>query len=118
LTSSDWLTSKATLKPASLPYALWLLVMGGSIYLSWVKETEPYDKNIDQNWIHFTTNYHFIPDSCVAEFVQNHIPISGDGEEAMDSFEMHVIVIKTVISGLGARFLMMLFYWPRQRTKK
>jgi len=62
---------------------------------------------------YFLMGIHFIPDSCVAEFVENHIPISGDGEEAMDSFEMHVIVIKTVISGLGARLLMILLYWPR-----
>lgn len=63
----------------------------------------------------FWMGIHFIPDSWIANFVMDHIPISGDGEEAMDSFEMHVILIKIVLSGVGAYALLKLFYWLRTR---
>lgn len=61
---------------------------------------------------------HFIPDAWVAGFVKAHIPISGDGEEAMDSFEMHIIVIKTTLCAVGAYLLMKLLFWLRNRHKK
>lgn len=66
----------------------------------------------------FFSGIHFIPDAWVEEFVKHNIPISGDGEDAMDSFYMHVIVIKTVMCGLGAWLLLTLIYWFRNRLKK
>ncbi|EOY8406722.1 TPA: hypothetical protein QCJ32_002812 [Enterobacter asburiae] len=66
----------------------------------------------------FWSEIHFIPDVWVASFVKAHIPISGDGEEAMDSFEMHIIVIKTTLCAVGAYLLMKLFYWLKTRRKK
>ncbi|HFV9220699.1 hypothetical protein [Enterobacter roggenkampii] len=66
----------------------------------------------------FWSGIHFIPDLWVASFVKAHIPISGDGEEAMDSFEMHIIVIKTTLCAVGAYLLMKLFYWLKTRRKK
>lgn len=66
----------------------------------------------------FWSGIHFIPDAWVAEFVKDHIHISGDGEYAMDSFEMHIIVIKTALCGLGTWLLLTLIYWFRNRLKK
>lgn len=66
----------------------------------------------------FWSGIHFIPDLWVASIVKAHIPISGDGEEAMDSFEMHIIVIKTTLCAVGAYLLMKLFYWLKTRRKK
>lgn len=66
----------------------------------------------------FFAGIHFIPDAWIADFVKNHIPISGDGEEAMDSFEMTVIVMKTALCGLGAYLLMRLLWWRRHSPKK
>lgn len=66
----------------------------------------------------FWSGIHFIPDVWVASFVKAHIPISGDGEEAMDSFEMHIIVIKTTLCAVEAYLLMKLFYWLKTRRKK
>lgn len=66
----------------------------------------------------FWVGIHFIPDAWVAGFVKAHIPISGDGEAAMDSFEMHIIVIKTTLCAVGACLLMKLFSWLRKRLKK
>ncbi|QMR42786.1 hypothetical protein [Klebsiella aerogenes] len=66
----------------------------------------------------FWSGIHFIPDSWVASFVKAHIPISGDGEEAMDSFEMHIIVIKTTLCAAGAYLLTRLIHWLRKRLKK
>lgn len=60
----------------------------------------------------------FIPDAWIADFVKNHIPISGDGEEAMDSFEMYVIVIKTALCGFGAYVVMTLLQGRRKPPKK
>lgn len=66
----------------------------------------------------FWSGIHFIPDVWVASFVKAHMPISGDGEEAMDSFEMHIIVIKITLCTVGAYLLMKLFYWLKTRRKK
>ncbi|PXK81750.1 hypothetical protein [Klebsiella variicola] len=66
----------------------------------------------------FWSGIHFIPDAWVASFVKAHIHISGDGEEAMDSFEMHINVIKITLCAVGAYFLMKLFYWLKTRRKK
>ncbi|HDS9358794.1 TPA: hypothetical protein QH850_001311 [Enterobacter chengduensis] len=66
----------------------------------------------------FWSGIHFIPDAWVASFVKAHIPISGDGEEAMDSFEMHIIVIKTTLCAVGAYLLMKLLFWLHNRPNK
>jgi hypothetical protein len=57
----------------------------------------------------FWAGIHFIPDARVADFIKAYIPINGDGEEAMDSFEMHVIVIKATLCAIGAYLLVKLF---------
>ncbi|MFU9139045.1 hypothetical protein [Erwinia tasmaniensis] len=66
----------------------------------------------------FWMGIHFVPDAWVASFVKAHIQISGDGEEAMDSFEMHIIVIKATLCAVGAFLLMKLCLWWRKRLKK
>jgi hypothetical protein len=66
----------------------------------------------------FWMGIHFIPDAWVASFVKAHIPIHGDGEEAMDSFEVHIIVIKTTLCAVGAYLLMKLLFWLRNRPNK
>ena len=66
----------------------------------------------------FWGGIHFIPDAWIAGFVKAHIPISGDGEEAMDSFEMHIIVIKTSLCAVGAFLLMKLLFWMKNQQKK
>lgn len=66
----------------------------------------------------FWMGIHFIPDVWIAGFVKANIPISGDGEEAMDSFEMHIIVIKTMLCAVGAYLLMKLLFWLKKRPKK
>lgn len=65
----------------------------------------------------FGLGIHFIPDAWVASFVKAHIQIRGDGEEAMDSFEMHIIVIKTTLCAVGAYLLMKLLFWLKKRPK-
>lgn len=66
----------------------------------------------------FWCGIHFIPDVWVASFVKAHIPIHGDGENAMDSFEMHIIVIKTTLCAVGSYLLMNLLFWLKTRRKK
>lgn len=66
----------------------------------------------------FWSGIHFIPDAWIAGFVKAHISISGDGEEAMDSFEMHIIVIKTTLCAVGAFLLMKLIFWLKNHPKK
>lgn len=66
----------------------------------------------------FFAGMHFIPDIWITGFVKDHIHISGDGEDAMDSLEMHVIVIKTLLCALGAYLLLTLIYSFRHRPTK
>lgn len=66
----------------------------------------------------FWMGIYFIPDTWITGFVKDHIHISGDGENAMDSFEMHVIVIKTLLCALGAYLLLTLIYSLRHRPTK
>lgn len=40
----------------------------------------------------------FIPDSLPGSFLDGHISISGDGEEAMNKFEFTVIIFKAALS--------------------
>lgn len=60
----------------------------------------------------------FLPDGQLTDFVINHVPIPGDGEEGMDNFAMTVLLIKALLSGLGAWILLVLFHWLRKRLKK
>lgn len=53
-----------------------------------------------------------IPDSLVGSFFDHHI--SGDGEEAMDSFEFAVIATKAAISTVAA--LVALWLYRKRRT--
>lgn len=66
----------------------------------------------------FWSGIHFIPDAWVASFVKAHIPIRGDGENAMDSFEMYIIVIKTTLCAVGSYLLMKLLFWLKNRKKR
>lgn len=50
-----------------------------------------------------------IPDSLVGSFVDHHVHISGDGEEAMDNFEFTVIAVKTAISTVAALLALWLY---------
>ncbi|EHW5160901.1 hypothetical protein NOE11_21550 [Escherichia coli] len=60
----------------------------------------------------------FLPDGIFNDFVIHHIPVPGDGEEGMDNFAMTVILIKALLSGIGAYILLTLIYWLRNRPKK
>lgn len=51
----------------------------------------------------------FLPDTCFYTFVKRFIPISGDGEYAMNNFEMTVLQVKTVACALGAEAAITLF---------
>lgn len=66
----------------------------------------------------FWMGIYFIPDIWITGFVKGYIHISGDGEDAMDSFEMHVIVIKMLLCALCAYFLLTLIYGFRHRPTK
>lgn len=50
-----------------------------------------------------------MPDSLVGNFVNHHIHISGDGEEAMDNFEFTVIATKAAISTVAAVIALWLY---------
>lgn len=60
----------------------------------------------------------FLPDGNLTDFVINHLPVPGDGEEGMDNLAMTVILIKALLSGVGAYLLLTLFHWPRNRPNK
>lgn len=49
----------------------------------------------------------FLPNAPIGEFVLNHIPISGDSEEAMDNFEGAVLLIKAALSAVLAVVMML-----------
>ncbi|WP_064557818.1 hypothetical protein, partial [Buttiauxella brennerae] len=44
----------------------------------------------------------FFPDAFIYTFVRRFIPISGDGEFAMDNFEMTALLIKVLLCAVGA----------------
>jgi len=60
----------------------------------------------------------FIPDGQLPDFVINHLPVPGDGEEGMDNLAMMVILIKALLSGAGAYLLLTLLHWLRNRPNK
>lgn len=51
----------------------------------------------------------FLPDNYLYEFVKGVIPISGDGEYAIDNFEITVFLIKALLCAVGAGALITLF---------
>lgn len=60
----------------------------------------------------------FLPDDSLTDFVINHLPVPGDGEEGMDNLAMTVILIKALLSGIGACLLLTLIHWLRNRLNK
>ncbi|HIE4239701.1 TPA: hypothetical protein ACXM6N_003120 [Serratia marcescens] len=51
----------------------------------------------------------FLPDTFIYIFVKRFIPISGDGEYAMNNFEMTVLLIKVLLCAVGTAALLTLF---------
>lgn len=51
----------------------------------------------------------YLPDGFIFTFVKRFIPVSGDGEYAMNNFEMIVLLIKALICTVGAAAVMTLF---------
>lgn len=51
----------------------------------------------------------FLPDTFIYTFVKHFIPISGDGEYAIDNFEMTVLLIRTLACAVGAGAVITLF---------
>lgn len=51
----------------------------------------------------------FLPDAFIYTFVRRFIPISGDGEFAMDNFEMTALLIKVLLCAVGAGAVFTLF---------
>jgi hypothetical protein len=51
----------------------------------------------------------FLPDAFISKFVKRFIPISGDGEYAMDNFEMTVLLVKALMCAVGAGAVITLF---------
>lgn len=62
----------------------------------------------------FVTAMALVPDSLVGGFVEHNIPISADGEEAMNNFEFTVILFKVALSALLA-FAALWFYRKRKQ---
>lgn len=60
----------------------------------------------------------FLPDGQLTDFVINHVPVPGDGEEGMDNLVMIVVLIKALLCGLGAYLLLALLHRWRNRLKK
>lgn len=51
----------------------------------------------------------FLPDTFIYIFVKRFIPISGDGEYAMNNFEITVLLIKVLLCAVGTVALLTLF---------
>jgi hypothetical protein len=51
----------------------------------------------------------FLPDAFIYTFVKRFIPISGDGEFAMDNFEMTALLIKVLLCAVGTGAIFTLF---------
>ncbi len=51
----------------------------------------------------------FLPNAFIYAFVKRFIPISGDGEYAMDNFEMTVLLVKALMCAVGAGVTITLF---------
>lgn len=62
----------------------------------------------------FTAIMVLVPDGLIGGFVEHNITISGDGEEAINNFELTVILIKGVLSALLA-FIALWVYCKRKQ---
>jgi len=51
----------------------------------------------------------FIPDSWISGFIEHNVHISGDGEEAMDNFDLTVITAKAAFSAVIALVALWLY---------
>lgn len=51
----------------------------------------------------------FLPDTYFYTFVKRFIPFSGDGEYAMNNFEMTALLVKTLACAFGAGAVITLF---------
>jgi hypothetical protein len=43
-----------------------------------------------------------LPDGALYTFIINHVHISGDGEVAMNNFELTVLLLKAILCGVAA----------------
>ena len=59
-----------------------------------------------------------LPDEWLFGFVIDHIPIAGDGEDAMNTMELSVLIIKLLISGAGAYVILKAIYWLMSRIQR
>lgn len=51
----------------------------------------------------------FLPDAFIYTFIKHFIPVSGDGEYAMDNFELTVLLVKALMCAVGAGVEITLF---------
>ena len=51
----------------------------------------------------------FLSEAFIYTFVKRFIPISGNGENAMDNFEMTVLLVKALMCAVGAGAVITLF---------
>ncbi|KAA0529809.1 hypothetical protein DP183_21805 [Enterobacter kobei] len=51
----------------------------------------------------------FLPEAFIYTFVKRFIPISGNGENAMDNFEMTVLLVKALMCAVVAGTVITLF---------
>jgi len=51
----------------------------------------------------------FLPDASIYTFIKHFIPVSGDGEYAMDNFELTVLLVKVLMGAVGAGVAITLF---------
>lgn len=51
----------------------------------------------------------FLPDAFIYTFVKHFIPTSGDGEFAMNNFEMTMLLIKALLCAVGAGAVLTFF---------
>lgn len=58
-----------------------------------------------------------LPDSSVANFVLSHIPVTGDGEEAMNNLDTLILLMKLLMSSTGTAVLWWLWRLIRNRQK-
>lgn len=63
----------------------------------------------------FILFFYLIPESPISSFVENHIHISGDGENAMDNFDTTVIAAKAAVSAVITLALLFLYEKIKRR---
>lgn len=63
----------------------------------------------------FLIVFFLLPDGWIGKLVADHVHISGDGEVAMDNFELTVIAIRAMISAAISALLIRLYVKVRMR---